>query len=206
MPLTDISLAEVGKSIQLVGAVYADSKDLYFVTLPKALEEHQQDALDADVQGFHVSLTLDEWTTFLRQTDIVETEAMVKDAVTGKIGRAIVRKSERQVNQNISWQVFRRDGFKCRYCGIDDTALTVDHLITWESGGPSTPANLVASCRKCNGARGETPFADWLYSPYYKRVSQNLDHAERFANQAVVATLGQIPITPLKDGKKRKRR
>jgi hypothetical protein len=82
----------------------------------------------------------------------------------------------------------------------------VDHLVTWESGGPSIEENLVASCSKCNNARGETPYEEWLMSPYYKRVSANLGYQDKFANQVIVSRLANIPVTPLKPGKKRKRR
>ena len=188
MPLFNIPMKEVGLTIQLVGAIYADSEQQYHMYLPGEDQGRFNRAVG--------ELTLEEWSRFLQQTDFVEVECLVKDPETKQIGRAILRKSERQVSQGISWQVFRRDGFKCRYCGAEDVPLTVDHLITWESGGPSIPANLVAACRKCNGARGETPYADWLQDPYYKKVSQNLGYEERFANQALVPTLAKIPINP----------
>lgn len=186
MALHDIPMKELGLSIQMVGAVYADKSKAYLVLLPgeNAVKDPRQ-----------VALTLDEWQAFLRQTDLEEVECLVKDPGTKQIGKAILRKSERNISQTVSWAVYRRDGFKCRYCGVEDEPLTVDHLITWESGGPSTHENLVACCRKCNGARGETPFADWLMDPYYKRVSQKLDYQTKFANQALVPTLAAIPIS-----------
>jgi hypothetical protein len=196
MPLTDINLPEVGRSIHLVGAVYADHNGAFMVLLPG------EEPVEAPRS---VPLTVDEWQGFLRQTDLVETLCDVEDE-HGKMKRAIIRKSNRQVSQNVSWIVFRRDGFKCRNCGCDDRPLTVDHLVTWESGGPSTEENLVACCRKCNAARGETPYADWLMSPYYKRVSAGIDYQGRFANQALIPTLANIPRSPLKEGKKKRRR
>lgn len=194
--LRDINMAEVGRSIQLVGAVYADHNQAFVVLIPG---EPPVESLK------NVVLTLDEWQEFLRQTDLVEVKALVKDPATGSVAKAIVRKASRQVAKHISWVVFRRDGYACRYCGCDDKPLTVDHLVTWESGGPAIEENLVASCSKCNNARGEMPYADWLMSRYYKRVSVKLNHSEKFANQALVSTLANIPITPLKPGKKRKR-
>ncbi len=186
MALTDIPFKELGLSIQMVGAVYADKDKTYLVMLPG------EDAVTASKP---VLLNVEEWDRFLRQTDLVEVEGLVKDPNTKQIAKAILRKSERQVSQQVSWAVYRRDGFKCCYCGVENMPLTVDHLITWESGGPSTEANLVSSCRKCNGARGETPYADWLMDPFYKRVSQGLDHTRRFANQALVPTLANIPVS-----------
>jgi len=185
MALKDIPLKELGLSIQIVGAVYADKSRAYLVMLPGE---------DGVVDPKVVCLNQNEWTQFLQQTDLVQVEALVKDPETKQIGKAILRKSERTISQGISWAVYRRDGFRCRYCGVEDQPFTVDHLVTWESGGPSIPENLVACCRRCNSARGEISFADWLLDPYYKRVSANLSYQERFANQALVPTLAAIPI------------
>ncbi len=200
MSLRDINMTEIGRSIQLVGAVYGDSSDEAFVVLVPGADPVKVASLK------NVTLTLDEWQEFLRQTDLVEVEALVRDPDTGKVAKAIVRKSSRQVAKTTSWVVFRRDGFRCRYCGTEDVPMTVDHLVTWESGGPSIEENLVTSCSRCNNARGETPFEDWLVSGYYKRVSAKLGYAEKFANQGLIPTLEDIPRTPLKPGKKRKRR
>lgn len=186
MSLRDIDMKRLGTEIQIVGALYADKDRQYMVWLP------------GETGGLPVKdvvLDRDEWEKFLRQTDLVEVEALVRDPDTKQIGKAIIRKSERQISQQASWEVYRRDEFKCRYCGADTVPLTVDHLVTWESGGPSTPENLVACCRKCNSARGETPYADWLMDPYYKRVSANLPYQTKFANQALVATLANIPVS-----------
>lgn len=189
MPLKDIPFKELGLSIQMVGAVYADKSRTWLVMFPGEpdhIEAHQTKV---------VSLNREEWEQFLRQTDLVEVECVVRDPETKVIGKAMLRKSERQISQQTSWAVFRRDGFRCRYCGVEDQPLTVDHLITWESGGPSTPENLVAACKKCNGARGETPFEQWLTDPYFKRVSQNLAFEERFRLQALVPSLAKIPVS-----------
>jgi len=198
MPLTDLDMAEVGRSIQLVGAVYAKAgtDDAWVLLLPG----------EEPIEAASVTLDQDEWLEFLRQTDLVEIRALVKDE-HGKVGRAIVRKCERQVSQNVSWEVFRRDGYRCRYCGADQVPLTVDHLVTWESGGPSTPENLVACCKRCNNVRGETPFDEWLKDPYFKRVRKGLSIGERFALDALVPRLADIPRSPIvvKQGKKRKR-
>lgn len=190
MPLKDIPFKELGLSIQMVGAVYADKNRAWMVMFPG---EGQGDNAVEDPKL--VLLNREEWEQFLRQTDLVEVEGLVKDPDTKQIGKAMLRKSERQISQQTSWAVFRRDGFRCRYCGVEDQPLTVDHLVTWESGGPSTPENLVAACKKCNGARGETPFEQWLNDPYYRRVSQNLAFEERFKLQALVPTLAKIPIS-----------
>jgi len=196
MPLHEIDLKQLGVSLQMVGAVYADKDKVYLLFLPGEGKGFPNGTSMRDV-----TLTQDEWLKVMQQTDLVEVEALVRDPDTKQVAKAIVRKSERQISQGVSWTVYRRDEFKCRYCGAADVPLTVDHLITWESGGMSIPENLVACCRKCNGARGEMPFADWLLDPYYKRVSQNLEYQGRFANQALVPTLAGLPVS-IKMGKR----
>lgn len=93
----------------------------------------------------------------------------------------------------VSWKVFKRDGYACRYCGNDDVPLTIDHLVLWEEGGPSTVENLVSACKKCNRTRGNTPYADWLKHRYYLKVSKGLTADVRQQNDDLVATLDAIP-------------
>lgn len=192
--IKSIPLSDVGRTVQLAGAVYSDGNKAWVLMLPDQTLGGPPSILNLDI---------DEWTALLRQSDLVEIEVNVDDG-SGKLKRAILRKSERQVSQHIAWTVHRRDGFRCRYCGAEDRPLTVDHLVTWESGGPTTEPNLVSACRPCNNTRGETPFAEWLNDPYYTKVSQGLSVSEKFANQALLATLNRIPVTPLKEKRKRR--
>jgi len=181
----DFPLEELGVSIQLVGAIYENTarEETYYVFLPG--EEDQPG-------NATLRLTQDDWVRYLRQADLVEVSALVKEH--GKIGRAIIRKCERQIDAKVSWQVFRRDNFCCRYCGNDNVPLTVDHLVLWEDGGPSTPENLVACDKRCNRTRGNMPYAEWLKHPYYKKVSAALTETQREANEALIATLNDIPL------------
>ena len=50
--------------------------------------------------------------------------------------------------------IFKRDGFKCQYCG-NGKDLTLDHLIPKSRGGNSTWYNLITACRRCNTKKGE---------------------------------------------------
>lgn len=189
LQLEDVQLLEVGNTIQLAGVVYAGGGKVYLVEIPG--EEPASDGPGDEL----VRLRLDSqgWEVFLRQTDLMETEVLAR-AADGKIVKAILRKSQRQVEQGVSWRVFRRDGFACRYCGRDDVPLTVDHLVLWEVGGPSTEANLLAACRKCNRTRGSMPYETWLESKEYKRLSAGLSNDAREANQDVLRNLGDIPL------------
>jgi hypothetical protein len=196
MKLEDINIHEVGTTIRLVGAIYTDGKG-GFLALPLPGEDYEPgqptEALTMD---------LADWQTFVHQTDLVEIPALVAQP-DGKTARILVRKTARQISQNVSWAVYRRDFIRCRYCGCNDVPLTVDHLVLWEDGGPSTEANLVAACKKCNNTRGNTPYAEWLRSRYYQRVSQNLPPMVQEANEKLAHTLAAIPRHPLKGKRKR---
>jgi 5-methylcytosine-specific restriction endonuclease McrA len=63
------------------------------------------------------------------QLDVVETEVLDP---ANKNQKVIVRKSQREVELQTNWNVFRRDNYNCRYCGNDHTPLTVDHVVLWE--------------------------------------------------------------------------
>lgn len=56
------------------------------------------------------------------------------------------------VTKRTRFEVLRRDGHTCRYCGASapDVALQVDHVIPVALGGTDGPDNLVAACRDCN--------------------------------------------------------
>ena len=49
--------------------------------------------------------------------------------------------------------VFKRDGFKCQYCGTEKE-LTIDHLIPKAKGGKTSWNNLVTACKSCNSKKG----------------------------------------------------
>lgn len=50
--------------------------------------------------------------------------------------------------------ILLRDQDTCQYCGKHTRDLTLDHIIPRSRGGQNTWENLVASCRPCNGKKG----------------------------------------------------
>jgi FkbM family methyltransferase len=67
--------------------------------------------------------------------------------------------------QRLRLQVLERDGYRCHRCG--GPATEVDHIRALVLGGqPYDPANLVASCKRCNSRRGRelqhAGLAGWL--------------------------------------------
>jgi hypothetical protein len=183
--LNQLNIMDIGHTIQISGVIYSDDEVVYLCMMPdEPMLLRQVRVLELDQEA---------WKKIIRQSDLMETEILAK-ASDGKLAKVIVRKSTRQIEQGISWAVFRRDNFKCRYCGADDRPLTVDHLVTWEEGGPSIEENLVACCRKCNKTRGDKPYEVWLRSDYYTKEIALLrgPHLTKL-NQDLVPTLADIP-------------
>lgn len=62
------------------------------------------------------------------------------------------------VSKRLRFEILRRDGFSCRYCGAssDETKLVVDHVLPESLGGKTEPANLVAACQDCNSGKAST--------------------------------------------------
>jgi 5-methylcytosine-specific restriction endonuclease McrA len=71
-------------------------------------------------------------------------------------------------------KVFRRDHFKCHYCGLDGLRdfeswliLTIDHIHPSSKGGQRRMDNLVTACQPCNLLKG-------------KRVYKSFQEAKEF--------------------------
>lgn len=60
------------------------------------------------------------------------------------------------VRPSVRFDVFKRDGFTCQYCGrkAPDVILEVDHIIPVSQGGQDTIENLATSCWDCNRGKG----------------------------------------------------
>ncbi len=51
-------------------------------------------------------------------------------------------------------EIFRRDRYRCAYCGEYSSDLTVDHVLPRHRGGPHSWENLVTACAACNRRKG----------------------------------------------------
>lgn len=63
------------------------------------------------------------------------------------------------VSKRVRFEVFKRDGFCCVYCGrVPPTVmLEVDHIIPVVGGGSNDEGNLVTSCFDCNRGKSDVP-------------------------------------------------
>ena len=163
-----IDIHRFGNELEINGMILANGKEIFIVPFPDL------DFLD---ENFHI-VNIDDmdkecWDKLLFQLDHLETVVRAKDE-EGKLQKIILRKSQRQIDSNVSWAVFRRDNYRCQYCGKSDIPLTVDHIIRWENMGQSVEDNLISACRKCNKTRGNMEFEEWLKSDYYlKNIAQH---------------------------------
>ena len=57
-------------------------------------------------------------------------------------------------------EIFRRDEFRCQYCGEEHPRLTVDHIVPRRLGGAYSWDNLVAACPTCNRHKGGRPLSE----------------------------------------------
>lgn len=62
------------------------------------------------------------------------------------------------ISKRLRFEILRRDGFKCVYCGAAaaDSELHVDHVEPVSLGGDDSPGNLVACCIDCNRGKAST--------------------------------------------------
>ena len=176
-----IPLLDFGNKIVIQGVFLSDENGRDFVAM---LPQRKLNGLD-NVSLLHPDY--DEWHKIFEQQDY----NYVKGGLNGE--HVLLRKSQRNVDGRISWAVWRRDDYKCRYCAIDHVPLTVDHIITWETGGATHPENLVSSCKKCNRIRGNTPYDEWLNSKYYLEKSKFLDEKTRQLNADIIQGLDKLP-------------
>lgn len=67
--------------------------------------------------------------------------------------------TRRAISKRVRFEVFKRDGFTCRYCGAAPPAvvLEVDHIEPLAEGGADTEDNLLTACFGCNRGKGAVP-------------------------------------------------
>ncbi len=71
--------------------------------------------------------------------------------------------SERiHISKRVRFEVFKRDGFCCQYCGAHPPAvvLEVDHITPVVEGGENDMDNLVTACFACNRGKAANLLTD----------------------------------------------
>ena len=60
--------------------------------------------------------------------------------------------SRKSLSKKVRFEIFKRDGFCCQYCGAKPPKipLEVDHILPVSKGGGNEDYNLITSCFDCN--------------------------------------------------------
>lgn len=84
---------------------------------------------------------------------LTDVQIEMKEEQSKKLQRLVVRSG---MTAGVRFQVLERDGFRCRYCGLEasEAQLHVDHVVPVSKGGTHGLENLVASCERCNLGKG----------------------------------------------------
>lgn len=74
-----------------------------------------------------------------------------------EIWDALCRVERAKVSNKMRFDIYDRDGHRCRNCGISQryADLEIDHIIPISKGGKSTYDNLQTLCHKCNVEKGD---------------------------------------------------
>ena len=100
---------------------------------------------------------------FLNKAEVISNhDVTVSSPSTSMHIPAIIR-----LNTQVKWKwqttrfsrqnVFRRDKFRCQYCGVKQAGaeLTFDHVVPKSVGGKTGWLNIVTACKPCNQKKGD---------------------------------------------------
>lgn len=70
--------------------------------------------------------------------------------------------ARKALSKKTRFEVFKRDGFRCMYCGATPNAalLQVDHITAVANGGANDMGNLVTACQPCNAGKSAIPLGN----------------------------------------------
>src|SRR5689334_18686208 len=95
------------------------------------------------------------------------------------------------VSKRTRFEVFKRDGFRCLYCGASPltNTLTVklqaDHVEAKSRGGPDDAANLVTACIDCNLGKSDVPLDEKRLRSGFASEEER-EHAEQIREYLAV--------------------
>jgi hypothetical protein len=94
--------------------------------------------------------------------------------------RGLVGTKRKAIGKRLRFEIFKRDGFMCAYCGASPqvSVLRVDHVVAVANGGSNAPENLVTACHDCNGGKSAVPL-ERKTLPVGRVTDENRDHAEQ---------------------------
>lgn len=102
------------------------------------------------------------------------------------------------LSNGVRFEVFKRDGFKCQYCGrsAPDVILHVDHIKPVATGGKNEIFNLITSCKECNTGKGKKELHD---KTILEKQRKQLEELEERRNQLKMMIDWRDEITKFND-------
>ncbi len=89
---------------------------------------------------------------------------LYKEWENGKKYEVTKRQERKIMNDDIRYNVLKRDNFTCQKCGItskDGAKLEVDHIIPLSKGGKTVMSNLQTLCDRCNSGKSDKTKEDF---------------------------------------------
>lgn len=88
--------------------------------------------------------------------------------------------NRKPISTRTRFEVFKRDGFKCLYCGRmpPNVLLHVDHIIPVCVGGDNSRDNLATSCDKCNLGKSGVPL-DVIPKSLQERAEESIEREKQ---------------------------
>jgi hypothetical protein len=92
------------------------------------------------------------------------------------------------LSKKARFDVFKRDGFVCQYCGAHPPQVTLhcDHIVAVVEGGTNDADNLVTACEACNLGKGARALAD-VPASLQSRAAEMAEREEQLRGYTEVA-------------------
>jgi HNH endonuclease len=86
------------------------------------------------------------------------------------------------LSKKLRFEIFKRDGFSCSYCGAHppQVVLEVDHIVPVADGGGDEETNLVTACFSCNRGKAANSLSD-IPTSLAQRAAEVQEREEQIA-------------------------
>lgn len=92
------------------------------------------------------------------------------------------------IPKRMRFNVLRRDGFACRYCGLspnncEGVVLHADHIVSVNDGGATTEDNLITACDCCNLGKWKDSLSPQEIQQFCDQFAFDNKHPKRIKKQ-----------------------
>lgn len=103
------------------------------------------------------------------------------------LSRLIMGLKRKNISKKKRFEVFKRDGFTCQYCGKTppETKLEIDHIKPVSLGGGNSYANLITSCFSCNRGKTNEPLIETQSTPDHLPIDDIISQEEAFSKYKI---------------------